>query len=136
MTDCREIVLKALYTALGTATGRTIYTKIPKLNNVPTPVYPYIHISDVFEEEEGTKTNYQFKFQILIEVCHKDELSDIPLFNDIKAVKTLINNSVPFALSGGFAIMDMRLVNSTQIEVLTDTGMVDVGAIRITMRVE
>lgn len=133
MTDCREIVLKALYTALGTATGRTIYTKMPKQ---AAPIYPYIHISDVFEEEEGAKNGYQFKFQILIEVVHKDELSDIPLFNDMKAVKTLINNAVPFALSGGFAIMDMRLVSSTQIEVLTDTGMVDVGAIRITMRVE
>lgn len=133
MTDCREIVLKALFTALGTATGRTIYTKIPKQ---AAPIYPYIHISDVFEEEEGTKTGYQYKFQILIEVCHKDELSDKSLFDDMSAVCGLINNGVPFALSGGFAIMDMRLVSSTQIEVLTDTGIVDVGAIRIVLRVE
>lgn len=133
MTDCREIVLKALFTALGTATGRTIYTKIPKQS---APIYPYIHISDVFMEEEGAKNGYQYKFQILIEVCHKNEDSDKSLFDDMKNVCSLINNGVPFALSGGFAVMDMRLVSSTQVEVLTDTGLVDVGAIRIIMRVE
>lgn len=133
MNDPRKSVLKALTVALATATGRTVYTKIPKQ---VTLIYPYIHISDVFMEEEGTKLDYQYKFQILIEVVHKDELSDGSLFDDMNNVCSIINNSVPFALESPYKVMDCRLVSSTQIEVLTDVGMVDVGAIRIVMRVE
>jgi hypothetical protein len=133
MNDPRKIVLKALYTAIGTATGRTVYTKIPKQ---PAPMYPYIYISDVFMEEEGTKLSYQYKFQILIEVCHKDTISDDDIFNDMDDIAQLINNSVPFALESGYSIMDMRLVSSMKTEVLTETGSVDVGAIRIVIRVE
>lgn len=135
MNDPRKSVLKALTAALATATGRTVYTKIPK--KPPFVVtYPYIHISDVFMEEEGTKLDYQYKLQILIEVAHKDEISDGSLFDDMNNVCSIINNSVPFALESPYKVMDCRLVSSTQIEAMTETGMVDVGAIRIVMRVE
>lgn len=135
MNDPRKIVLKALTTSLAAATGRTVYTKIPK--KPPFVVtYPYIHISDVFMEEDGDKRNYQYKFQILIEVCHKNDISDGGLFDDMDAVCSTINNAVPFALDSPYKIMDMRLVSSTQLETLTETGMVDVGAIRIVIRVE
>ena len=133
MNDPRKQVIKALYAAIGTATGRTVYAKIPKQ---ATPPYPYVYISDVFMEEEGPKNKYQYKFQILIEVCHKDELNDDSLFNDMADIEGLINNGVPFALESGYNIMDMTLVSAVKTEVLTDSGQVDVGAIRISMRVE
>ncbi len=133
MNDCRKIVINALGAALETATGKTVYSKIPKQL---ASIFPYIHIAEVFMQEEGTKKDYQYKFDILIEICHKNEDSDSDLYSDMDKVCQVINNAVPFALTGEYSIMDMRLNNSVKTEVLTESGQIDVGAIRLIIRVE
>lgn len=133
MNDPRKALMKALVTALGTATGKTCYAKIPKQ---VAPIYPYIHISDVYMEEEGQKNSYQYIFQILVEVVHKDETSDADLFDDIANICSVINNAVPFSLDSPWSVMDCRLNNTSKTEVLTESGQVDVGTVRMIIRIE
>lgn len=133
MTDPRKAVLKALVAAMATATGKTVYAKIPKQDTV---IYPYVLISDVYMEEDGQKNNYQYTFQILVEIVYKNTTSDDALYTDMAAITGIINNAVPFALDSPYQVMDLRLNNTAKTEVLTDSGMVDVGTVRMILRVE
>ena len=56
MKDIRKTLLTGLVPALATATGRTVYTRIPKSTAV---TYPYIYIANIYEEEIGPKNRYQ-----------------------------------------------------------------------------
>jgi hypothetical protein len=133
MNDPRKILLTALTTSLETATELPVYTKIPKQSAM---IYPYVHIADVYMQENGSKLSYQYEYNILIEICYKDATSDGELYDKMDAVCGIVNNAVPFSLTGGFSVMDIRLNNSVKTEIMTDTGVIDVGAIRLIIRVQ
>jgi hypothetical protein len=49
MKGLHKILLKALVPAIATATGRSVYTRAPK----DSAAYPYVYISDIYQEEDG-----------------------------------------------------------------------------------
>lgn len=133
MKDIRNILLTALVPAIATATGRTVLTRIPKAK---AQSYPYIYISDIYQEEVGPKTSYQYRLDVLIQVVYQD-IDDLgALFTDMDNVLSLVNNGVPFALIAPYKVMSCELNNSTTTEFQTDTGTQNVGLIRLLINIE
>jgi len=135
MNDIRTILLTALAASLATATGRKVYKDMP-IHLEGTKVYPHIAISDVFVQEEGPKNGYQYNVNVLIEIVHKDLASMATLYNDMNNAMGIINNTVPFSLTGGYSIMDCRLNTNTTTQASNERGNFDIGIIRLIFRIE
>lgn len=133
MKDIRQILLTALVPALATATGRNVYTRIPKAANV---VYPYIYISDIYQEEVGPKTSYIYRLDVLIQIIYQDvdDLSD--MFTDMNNVLSIVNNGSILTLASPHKVMSCELNNSTTTEFQTETGTQNVGLIRLLFNIE
>lgn len=133
MKDIRKILLTALVPALATATGKNVYTRMPKAIGA---VYPYIYISDIYMTEDGSKTSDVFDYDVLVQVIYQDSDSLIPLYDDMDKVVSIINHSTPFALSGGYKINKIELGSSNETEFKTETGTQNVGLIRLLFNIE
>lgn len=132
MKGLHKILLKALVPAIATATGRTVYTRAPK----DTAAYPYIYISDIYQEEDGPKNSYQYKIDLLVQVLHKDQTSLDAFYDDIDDVLSIINNAVPFALDSPYTVMDCRLNNTSTTEFMSEVGVINAGLIRVLFRIK
>jgi len=135
MTDVRTILITALTAALATATGRKVYGQMP-IHLDGTKVYPHIEISDISIQEDGPKNNYQYVVNVLLEIIHKNLSSMSTLYNDMNNVKGIINNSVPFSLTGGYNIMDCRLQVDNTTQASKERDNFDIGIIRLIFRIE
>ena len=133
MKDIRQILLTALVSALATATGRNVYTRMPKSIGA---VYPYIYISDIYQEEVGPKTSYIYRLDVLIQIIYQDVDDLGVLFTDMNNVLSIVNNAVPFALTAPHKVMSCELNNSTTTEFQTETGTQNVGLIRLLFNIE
>lgn len=128
MKDLRQILLKALVPALKTATGKNVYSRMPKAANI---VYPYIYVGDIYDKEVGPKTSFTYEYDVQIMIVHKD-LNDLAaLFDDMDKVKGIVNNSTPFSLTEGFIIDSCTLGGSNNTDFETDTGIENIGIIRL-----
>jgi len=134
MKDVRNILLTALVPALKLATGRNVYTRIPKAANV---VYPYIYVSDIYQSEFGPKTNYQYELDVLVQVVYQDVEDLGVMFTDIDNVLSIVNNGANLlALASPYKVMSCELGSSTTTEFQTETGTENVGLIRILYNIE
>lgn len=133
MKDIRKTLLTALVPALESATSKTVYTRIPKAANV---VYPYIYISDIYQEEVGPKTSYMYRLDVLIQIVYQDADSLTGLFTDMDNILSIVNNAVPFTLTAPHKVMSCELNNSTTTEFQTETGTQNVGLIRLLFNIE
>lgn len=133
MKDVRNILIPPLITAIKAATGKDCYTRLPKAAGV---TYPYIYISDIYQEENGPKTSYRYNLDVLIQVVYHnvDDLTN--LFDDMNDILGIINNATPFALTSPHKIYSIELNNSTTTEIQTETGVLNVGLIRAIFDIE
>lgn len=129
MKDARNALVTGLYTALESACNADVYSRMAKKADI---VYPYIHIGDIYDEEVGTKDEFHFNFDTLIQVVYKDQSSLTVFYTDINNVKSTINNNVPFSIGSEFAIMESTLISASTTEFEEEDGSVlNVGAIRV-----
>jgi hypothetical protein len=133
MKDVRNILIPKLITAIETATGKQCYTRIPKAAGV---TMPYIYISDIYQEEIGSKTSYQYRLDVQIQVVYNDVDDLTNLFDDMNDILGIVNNAVPFALDSPYKIMECRLNSSTTTEFMTETGVQNIGIIRVLFDIE
>ncbi len=133
MKDVREILLKGLVPALKTAAGLDVYTTIPK---DASPTYPYIYISDIYQDEDGPKTSKSYKIDLLVRVIYKNVKSLSGLFGSINDVLSIINNGKPFEIDTPFHIESGTLISSSMTTELTETGKLDIGLVRILFKIE
>lgn len=134
MKDLRQILLTGLVPAIATATGKSCYTRMPKAAGA---TYPYIYISDIYQDEDGSKTSYRYKLDVLIQVIYQDVTSLTALFADMNNILSIVKNGVaPFALTGGHVIEGCELISSTTTEFQTDTGTQNVGLVRVLFTIE
>ena len=133
MKDIRNILLTALVPALATATGRSVYTRIPKATGV---TYPYIYIGDRYQSEVGPKTSYEYEVDVLIQIIYQDVDDLGALFTDMDNVLSVVNNAVPFALTSPYKIKSCQLISSSDTEFQTETGTQNVGLIRLLFNIE
>lgn len=128
MKDLRQILLTALVPALKTATGKNVYTRMPKAANV---AYPYIYVGDIYDKEIGPKTSYMYEYDVQIAIVHKD-LNDLSaLYTDLDTVKGIVTNRTPFTLTGGFVVDSCTLGASNTNDFETDTGTEHLGVVRL-----
>jgi hypothetical protein len=135
MNDIRNILITALKTSLATATGRKVYGDMP-IQLEGTKVFPHISISEVFVQEEGTKIAYIYNANVLIEIVHKQLTTMATMYNDMNNALSVVNNAVPFTLTGGFSVMDCQLNTSTTTTASIGKDLVDVGIIRLIFRIK
>jgi len=134
MKDVRNILLTALVPALKLATGKNVYTRIPKAANV---VYPYIYISDIYQSESGPKTSYQYELDVLVQVVYQDVEDLGAMFTDIDNVLSIVNNGANLlTLTNPYKVMSCELNSSTTTEFQTETGTQNVGLIRMLYNIE
>lgn len=133
MKDIRKILLTALVPALATATGKNVYTRMPKAIGA---TYPYIFVGDIYMSEVGSKTSDVFDYDVLISVVYQDVESLTGLFDDMNNVLSIVNHATPFALSGGHKIQKIELLSSNNTEFQTETGTQNVGLIRLLFNIE
>lgn len=133
MKDIRQILLTALVPALATATGKNVYTRMPKEINA---VYPYIYISDIYQEEVGSKTSYIYRLDVLIQIIYQDAPDLGVLFADMNNVLSIVNNGSILTLASPHKVMSCELNNSTTTEFQTETGTQNVGLIRLLFNIE
>lgn len=133
MKDIRQILLTALVPALATATGKNVYTRMPKAIEA---VYPYIYISDIYQEEVGPKTSYIYRLDVLIQIIYQDVDSLTGLFADMNNVLSIVNNGSILTLASPHKVMSCELNNSTTTEFQTETGTQNVGLIRLLFNIE
>ncbi len=133
MKDVRAPLIKALIPAILTATGKTAYTRMPKAEEIQ---YPYIQISDIFQEEVGAKTKKEYLLDVLINIVYQNADSLLPFFTDMNNILSFVDNDEPFALESPFQILECQLNNSSTSEFETETGVQNVAAIRLWFYVE
>ncbi|NIA28713.1 MAG: hypothetical protein GWP06_02220 [Actinobacteria bacterium] len=133
MKDLRPILLKALVPALKTATGKDVFSRIPKSKSV---TYPYVYISEMYQEEIGSKTSYRYNIDTLIQVIYKDAPGLGNLYTDTDNILGLVNNGSPFALESPYKIESCMLNSTNTTEILTETGIINVGLIRLFFLIE
>jgi len=121
-------IVKAFKTAIETATGKSVYTRMPKAAKIS---YPYITISDTYIEELGPKTNYEYRVDMLVNVVYMDANDIQDLHNDVDDIMGIINNDVPFSVDAPFSIQECQLNNFTTIEANSETGVLSIGSIRV-----
>ena len=135
MNDVRSVLITGLKAALATATGRKVYGDTP-IQLEGTKVFPRIDITDILVTEEGPKNAYHYTANVLIEIVHKQLTSMATMHNDLNNALSIVNNAVPFTLTGGYSIMDCRLNTSTTTSASVDKQLVDVGLIRLIFRIK
>lgn len=135
MNDVRQTLITALTSSLATATGRKVYGQMP-IHLEGTKVFPHILISDISIQEDGQKNNFQYTVNVLLEIVHKNLASLATLYNDMNNVKGIVNNAVPFTLSGSYSIMDCRLVVDNTTQASKERDNFDIGLIRLIFRIE
>ena len=133
MKDIRKILLTALVPALATAIGKTVYTRIPKASNV---AYPYIYISDIYQEEVGPKTSFWYRLDVLVQVVYQDADDLGLLFTDMDNVLSIITNGSILTLTSPYKVISCELNSSTTTEFQTETGTQSVGLVRMFFDIE
>lgn len=129
MKDVRNILLTGLVPALSSATGLNVYTRMPKAANI---VYPHIYISDIYQEEIGSKTDFVYQLDVLVQVVYQDVDDLGVMFGKMDNVLSIVNNGVtPFVLTSPYVIEECSLNNSSTTEFQTETGTQNVGLIRL-----
>lgn len=134
MKDVRNILLTSLVPALKTATGKNVYTRMPKSANI---VYPYIYIGDKYQTEVGSKTSFQYELDIQVIVCHMNLMDISALTTDMDNVCSVINNgSQLLALANPYKVMSCELISANDTELQTEVGTENIGIIRILFNIE
>lgn len=127
MKDVRRILLTPLSNAIATATGRVVYDTIPERIDAP-----YVYISDSYLTEVGTKIKYMYELDVLIQVVHSGSVDMRALQDDMDDILGLINNgSMSLTLTSPYVLLQGTLNSSNITEVLTETGKLQIGLIRI-----
>ncbi len=132
MKDCRTQLVTAFITAIDAkSTGLTVYTKVPK-----SVVYPYLYLTEIIDIENGNKNQFMYSYDVSLELVYKDLTDKTAMWTAVDLIKQIINNNVPFSLTGGFAIMEMTLVDTTEAEDLLNSQEVDTTTIRVKFDIE
>jgi len=132
MKDCRTSLVTALITAIDTqSTGLTVYTKVPK-----SVSYPYIYITEIIDTEDGPKNIYIYNYDVSLELVYKDLTDKSAMWAAVDLIKQIITNRTPFALTGGFYIMQATLIDTTEAEDLLNSQEVDTTTIRVNFMIE
>ena len=136
MKDVRKYLVKGLIDKLATVTSLNVYTKIPK-GDVSNPInYPFIHIADIRDNDNGDKSNFIYHYNVTLEIVYANLLSKLDLWATIDDVKEIITKCPPFYLDGGFKLMSMVLVDVSENETLINSEELDTAIIELEFIVE
>lgn len=132
MKDARTSLITALKTAVDAkSTGLTFYTKVPK-----DVSYPYIWVAEIFDTEDGDKSTFMYQYEITLHITYSNITDKTAMWTAVDKIKQIINNNVPFSLTGNFAIMECTLIDTDEIEDLVDSMDVDTTIIRINFMIQ
>lgn len=132
MKDVRKQLAIALVAAIKAAIpGRNVYTKVPK-----GVTYPYIFIAAMYDIEDGPKNQFFYQYDTIIEVVYENVDAKDDMWDDVNAIKGLINNDVPFSLTDNFSIMQATLIETDETEDLINSLSVDITDIRVNFEIE
>jgi hypothetical protein len=132
MKDCRTQLITGLITAIDAkSTGLTVYTKVPK-----SIAYPFIYLTDIIDNENGPKNQFMYSYDVSLELVYKDLTDKAAMWTAVDKIKQIINNDSPFTITGGFKIMDMTLIDTTETEDLLNSQEVDTATIRVNFNIE
>ena len=128
MRDARKQLVTALITDIKTRIpGSRVYTKLPK-----KLAYPYIYISEIYQDEDGPKNSYQYNYDVLIQVVYKNASDPSDRYDNQNAIMGMVDNASGFALTDDFSIMKTSLIsNSESTDIKTDSGILDIGLVRL-----
>lgn len=137
MRNCKKELLTALVAKVKTAIpGMIVRTKLNDFDISNNSGYPYIYIGDVYQNEEGTKIQYIYPLEVLIQVVYKDATSLTDLYTSQNAILGILIHPKPFGLTNNFEIMETILLNSNDSEIKIDSGTLNIGLIRIRFLIE
>lgn len=132
MNDARKQLIIGLKAAIDAkATGLTVYTKVPK-----SASYPFIYIAEIYDTEDGPKNQFMYQYDVTIQLVYKDLTDKSDMWDDVSTIKELITNRSPFAITGGFSIMDATLIDTDETTDLMDSQEVDTTIIRVNFQIE
>lgn len=133
MRDARKEIVGALITAIGVKIpSRKVFTIPIKAvdNSNITPPNEYIIISDIYQEENGTKSAFMYTYDVLIEVVHNNINSKLLLWSDINSIETIVSSRRDLTLGNDFELLEISCESMPEEEILTETGRKTVGIIR------
>jgi len=137
MRNCKGEVLTALVAAIKAAIpGMKVRIKLNDFDASDNRAYPYIHISDVYQNENGPKNYHSYDLEVLINVVYKDITDLAALYTAQNSVLGLFNIPESLTLTNSFKVQETILVSSTDTEIKTDTGTLNIGLIRIRFTIE
>lgn len=132
MRNCKGELLTALIAALKTAMPTmTVRTKLNDFDTSSNAAYPYIYISDTYQNENGPKNYHAYDVELLIQVVYKDLTDLATLYTSQNSVLGLFNIPKSLTLTNNFEITETVLINSTDSEIKIDTGILNIGLIRM-----
>jgi citrate lyase synthetase len=132
MRGCRTQLVTGLITAINAkATGLTVYTKVPK-----SVVYPYLYLTEIIDIENGSKNQFMYDYDMSLELVYKDLTDKTAMWTAVDLIKQIITNREPFSITGGFNIMAMTLVDTTEAEDLLNSQEVDTTTIRVNFDIQ
>ncbi|PNX45902.1 MAG: hypothetical protein BV456_13005 [Thermoplasmata archaeon M8B2D] len=132
MRNCKKELLTGLIAELKTALpGFTIRTKLNDFDASDNSAYPYVYVGEIYQNEDGPKNWYRYPVELLVQVVYKDITSLIDFYSTQNAVLGILDHPKPFTLTNNFEIIETELINSNDTEIKIDSGILNVGLIRI-----
>lgn len=136
MNDPTKQLIKGLISAIDEVVDYPIRTKIPiEASGKAKIPYPYVHISDIYVEENGTKADFRYTVECLVKTVYKDLTDKEGLWDDRDSILGIFNNGgSPFSITT-YKIHEARLISCSEEEVMMDFGILNIGLIRLTFEI-
>lgn len=136
MRDPRKDIVKALITVINAKnTGATVYTKINKPVDGETIAYPYILISDIYLTESGSKRKPIYDVEFLLQIVYKDINSKVDLWDNMSSLAGIVTSKRDLTVSNSYSLMLFELLSTSEEEILTDTGTLNIGLLRYNIKI-
>jgi len=127
MRDARKQIVIALISKLGEKLPAvSAYTIVPEKEYS----YPYLYVSDIFQNDESNKTTKEYDYELLVQVVHKGLTDKTVLYDNMNSVVSIIENRKDLTLTDDFVCEYLQLISTSEAEIQTDTGIEYIGLIR------
>ena len=121
----REIIKGVISKIAEVLPSIPVYTVAPK-----DAVYPYIYLHEFFTEETGSKKQYIYEVEFLMEVIHKDLSSIDPILENVEDIFAIFKNYKDIEVEG-YGVIEMNMVSGFDREELNESYKLNIEEIRI-----
>lgn len=136
MRDARADIVKALIVAIkAKITGINVFTKINRPVDGTAAAFPYVYISDIYQNESGSKAKPIYDYEVLIQLVYSNLTTLTSLWTNMNHIVSIIQSKRDISLTNSFTLLHIDLLNTSESEIKTDKEILNIGLIRFSLKI-